>query len=428
MPAKKPTSFFPAAARPTTVKPSSTQPKPGASEQAEIEQAIHVLTPQTVSFQDIPLDRIRPNPFQARTDFGTEESEEEIEELAQSIREHTFVSVLFVRSDPTDDGYFQLAYGERRWRAARLAGLGAIPCRIATYSDEQMEDIGLIENMQRKALNPIDEALALQRKLNRINPKTGKLFSIRSLADHLGVKKHRIEEPLRLCDIPPDCADMVRKRPDTVRVAFEIAKLPTSELRKPLIDRVVAHEVNTKDVMYLVDQLIDEQQRGRAQAEVIQTKGENGSKSQGGLLLPSLSQGVVDTSKDKAAESEVKGAVLPATDQQQASSYPVERTPIPIPTSEQRSPSTASAEPPIVASVPVVPSVVSVPAHSTPSLDQRLQEKKVNEDSKAILATIKRWSVWAEQGTYDKGLLRDHVERWITELQNVNKLLQHAEE
>src|SRR5437660_8320565 len=113
--AKKNTSFFPTAAKnapgaKTTKAQSKAQPKqeeeptsaappsPVKRDQAEIEQVIeqHVLTPQMVSFQEIPLDRIRPNPFQARADSDTEESEEDIEELAQSIREHGFVSVLLV--------------------------------------------------------------------------------------------------------------------------------------------------------------------------------------------------------------------------------------------------------------------------------------------------------------------------------------------
>ena len=379
--AKKPASFFPATtAKVTGVRPPSSTAR--ADEQAEIEQAVHVLTPQVVSFQDLPIERIRPNPFQARTDFDTEESAGDIAELAQSIREHGFVSVLFVRPD-SEEGYFQLAYGERRWRAAKLAGLEAIPCRIASYSDEQMEDIGLIENIQRKALNPVDEALALQRKLSRTNPKTGKPFSIRTLADHLGVKKHRIEEPLRLCDIPPDCVNLVRKRPDTMRTAFEIAKLPTVELRQPLINRVIVHEINTKEVIYLVNQFLDEQQqvsRAPSPQETSSALPENTSSEEKKEDHP---QGNLNQDEIGAPDGPPRGSVaqeqteqagkrpsLPVCDEP-----PVEERLIPplgdgqVSVGRGNSPTQSSGEEPIPPAL---------------SLEQRLLEKRVREDAKVV--------------------------------------------
>lgn len=429
--AKKPTTFFPPATKVVSSKAPSPKAVPVERDDAEIEQAMHVLTPQTLSFQDIPTDRLRPNPFQARSDFDTEESRQEIEELAQSIREHGFVSVLFVRPD-REDGYFQLAYGERRWRAAKLLGLDALPCRISTYTDEQMEDIGLIENIQRKALNPVDEALALQRKLERINPKTGKPFSIRSLADHLGVKKHRIEEPLRLCTIPADCTMMVRKRPDTVRVAFEIAKLPTVEAREPLISKVLEREVNTKEVMYLVEQLLSEQQRSTIQQTPSDTtelisSGERSTHDLPGSLMaaPPLPQDTivvtplahtyqktVETPKGKM-EEKAERSTDEAIPQQQVISATVL-------TDKQASLSVGVAP----ASSPFVEHREQTTTHSTASLEQRLQEKRIIEDSKRVLLTLRRWSVWVEDGTYEKSLLVDHVRQWMVELEHLNECLQ----
>src|SRR5437763_14258791 len=115
----------------------------------------------------MPLDRISAKPFQARKDLTTAESDEYIRELAEAIREHGFISVLFVRPDPALDGYFQLAYGERRWRAAHLvSSLPALPCRIAAYTDEQLEGTGPLVNKQRKAPNPGGEATPPQRKMS----------------------------------------------------------------------------------------------------------------------------------------------------------------------------------------------------------------------------------------------------------------------
>lgn len=448
--AKKNMSFFPTAARnapgvkTTKAQSLNAQPKqeeeptpavplsPVKRDQVEIEQVIeqHVLTPQTVSFQEIPLERIRPNPFQARADFDTEESKEDIEELAQSIREHGFVSVLLVRPDPSEDGYFQLAYGERRWRAAKLVtGLDAVPCRIASYTDEQMEDIGLIENIQRKALNPMDEALALQRKMGRIDPRTGKTYSIRGLADHLGLKKHRIEEPLRLCEIPVDVQAMVRKRADTVRVAYEIAKLPTPDLRRQLIDKVLEHGVNTRDIIYLVNQLLEEaQQRDKVQPAnlpptteqiVPHVEEDNSLRSQGEFVADSFA-----TSDAIAAKSPFVSVATFET----VVSPTILETPTASAAKEQLSehPGTSSTKFSVAIPAPVTPRTVSSQVNLSVSLDQRLQEKRINEDSKSVLATIKRWSSWVKEGTHDKALLRDHVGRWKVELEDLEDSLQFS--
>lgn len=390
--AKKTGPFFPAPA--STTAPFHQKQRASSSslrtaEQTEVEQTIgqHVLIPQTVSFQDIPLERIRPNPFQARQDVGTQESEEDIKELAQSIREHGFISVLFVRPDPSEEGYFQLAYGERRWRAAReVEQLRAVPCRVAVYTDDQMEDIGLIENMQRKALNPIDEALALQKKLGRIDLKTGKRFSIRSLADHLGVKKHRVEEPLRLCEIPPDVQAMVRKRSDTVRVAFEIAKLPTAELRQPLINLVLEKEANTKDIIYLVEQT-------RA------------------LLHPSHSATQTHPVHPPLVSAEQEAAPLsrhPDAHKQQMSPHPFEEG------QREKNPGEVSGYPDTSSGETAKKSVPS--ASPSAEVQKLLREKDVAKDAKSIYAIMRRWSQWIEAETHEKALLHHHITQWLTEL------------
>ncbi len=125
----------------------------------------HFVQPSPVAqFQEISIDRLRPNPFQPRQEFN----QEDLDELKVSIQQNGFISILFVRPDPSEENVFQLAYGERRWRAAQLAGLLVIPCKIEELSDEQMEDIALIENIQRKDLNPLDEAQAFAKKLEKI--------------------------------------------------------------------------------------------------------------------------------------------------------------------------------------------------------------------------------------------------------------------
>ena len=124
--------------------------------------------------RDLPVERIDPNPFQARRDFS------DIDELAQTIRVQGFTSRLRVRPHPDQASRFQLVYGERRLRAAIVAGLTRVPVEIIAHSDDELIEIGLAENIQRQDLTPIEEAQGLQALLER------RSYSQRMLADRLG--------------------------------------------------------------------------------------------------------------------------------------------------------------------------------------------------------------------------------------------------
>ncbi len=100
--------------------------------------------------RDLPLDRIDPNPFQARRSFVA------IDELAAAIKQQGFISRLRVRPHAEVPDRFQLVYGERRLRAAIAAGLEHVPVEIVTTSDQQMMEIGLLENVQRADLQPLE--------------------------------------------------------------------------------------------------------------------------------------------------------------------------------------------------------------------------------------------------------------------------------
>ena len=193
---------------------------------------------------DIELARIRPNPFQARHTFTG------LEELAAAIRVHGFTTRLRVRRDPREKGMFQLVYGERRLRAAQLAGLDAVPCDVAEHSDEELLEIGLVENIQRRDLDPLEEAEAVQ----RIVEERG--YSIRRLAERIGKDKGYVENRLALLRVPPDVQELVAQRPDTIRVARILAQLPTAELRRPLIEGVANGALNQQDVIARVRALL----------------------------------------------------------------------------------------------------------------------------------------------------------------------------
>ena len=199
-----------------------------------------LIAPRQVAVQDLPIDLIQPNPYQARQHFDN------IEELALAIREQGFVSRLRVRPLPGDEQAFQLVFGERRLRAARMAGLTTIPCEIAQHSDEELIEIGLAENIQRRDLTPLEEAQAFRIFIDHRG------YSIRKLAERIGKDKSYIEDRLKLLTIPADVQEMVELRHDSVQAAREIAKIDSPEKRQSLIEGVIKGELTKADVREIV--------------------------------------------------------------------------------------------------------------------------------------------------------------------------------
>jgi ParB family chromosome partitioning protein len=212
-----------------------------------------LIQPARTVQRNVPIERIRPNPFQARRTFTG------IDELAKAIRAHGFISRLRVRPDPLDAGYFQLVYGERRWRAAKIAGLDEIPCEIAEHSDPELLEIGLLENIQREDLDPLEEARAFRIFIDQHG------YTVRSLAERISKSKGYVDNRLALLRAPEDVQQMVAERPDTVASARLIAQVPTAEGRRPLIEGLTKGALAAKDVRDLLrDARTDTEQDGEA--------------------------------------------------------------------------------------------------------------------------------------------------------------------
>ncbi len=207
---------------------------------ARMREVAAVLAPKRLVIQEVGEERIMPNPFQARRTFG------DLEDLANSIRVHGFTTRLRIRPEADRPGYFQLVYGERRLRAARLAGLREIPCEIADHSNDEMIEIGLAENIQRQDLAPLEEAQAFQLFISERG------YSIRRLAERIGKDKSYVEDRVALLRMPADVQQLISDRPDSLRMAREIAKLPTSDDRRPLIEAVLTGQLATSDVRAIV--------------------------------------------------------------------------------------------------------------------------------------------------------------------------------
>ncbi|MEO7118537.1 MAG: ParB/RepB/Spo0J family partition protein, partial [Candidatus Limnocylindrales bacterium] len=191
--------------------------------------------------RNVPLDRISPNPNQPRLTFD----EATLQELAASVVEHGVLQPILVR--PADDGRYQLIAGERRWRAARIAGLREIPALIEQIDDETALEIALIENLQREDLSPLDEAIMYERMT------TDHGYSVRKLAQKLGKDKGYIENRLRLADAPSEIKQLVSLRKDSISHAYELLKVDDPKKRRRLAEQVARGELTLIKLREKVD-------------------------------------------------------------------------------------------------------------------------------------------------------------------------------
>jgi ParB family chromosome partitioning protein len=150
----------------------------------------------TAGLAEIPVDQIDANPFQPRRAF----SEDKLKELADSIRSSGLVQPVLLRRA---DGRYQLIAGERRWRAARQAGLTVIPAVVREIGDRDALELALTENLLREDLNPLEAAqgyAALQQKHG---------LSHEEIAEHLGLDRSTVTNTLRLLRLPPEVQQMI---------------------------------------------------------------------------------------------------------------------------------------------------------------------------------------------------------------------------
>lgn len=192
----------------------------------------------SVEIRDLPVEQIQPNPFQPRQNF----SRDGLKELASAVRTQGFYGHLLVRPHQHE---YQLAYGERRLRAAKLAGLATVPVQIRELSDNEMMEIALTENVLRENLNPTEEArgyLQLQEAMG---------YSVRQIAERIGKSKSYVATLLSLLRYP-EIEEAVRTADIPVRTAEELAKIKDDTLRKRYLAQVIAGKLNREQLITLL--------------------------------------------------------------------------------------------------------------------------------------------------------------------------------
>ena len=150
-------------------------------------------------YQLLPIYKVEPNPNQPRQDFD----EEELQNLSDSIAEHGVVQPLTVRQ--LSSGYYQIIAGERRWRAARMAGLSDIPAVIIEADDKKAMELALIENLQRQDLNPVEDALGYQSLIQEYG------LTQEEAAKRVGKSRPAVANALRLLGLCPEVMEYLRR-------------------------------------------------------------------------------------------------------------------------------------------------------------------------------------------------------------------------
>jgi len=206
------------------------------SEERELSPSvISLLAPEgstSLGVRHVPIDRIEPNPENPRLLF----EESALAELASSIREHGVLQPILVR--PAGRDHYQLVAGERRWRAASLAGLLTVPALIEELDDDAALEIAMIENLQREDLSPLEEANMYEKMVTEHG------YSIRKLAQKLGKDKGYLENRLRLADAPEEIRALVSVRKDTISHAYELMKVQDPKKRKRLAAQVASGQLS----------------------------------------------------------------------------------------------------------------------------------------------------------------------------------------
>ncbi|MDX2061784.1 MAG: ParB/RepB/Spo0J family partition protein [Bacteroidia bacterium] len=204
---------------------------------------------------DIPIGQIETNPYQPRVEFA----QEQLEELAESIRTQGIIQPITVRM--LAPGQYQLISGERRLRASKLAGLETVPAYIRTANDEQLLEWALIENIQREDLNPVEVALAYKRLTDELG------IVMEELGERVGKKRATVNNYLRLLKLPPEIQRALQQEVLGMGHARALITVEDPALQLGLFKEIVAKGLSVRQV----EELVRKQQPEKAKAPKAKT-------------------------------------------------------------------------------------------------------------------------------------------------------------
>lgn len=188
---------------------------------------------------EIDIEAIDPGPMQPRTRFD----EQALSQLADSIKSHGIVQPILVR---LRGARYEVVAGERRWRAAKLAGLTKIPAVVRNVADEDLLEIALVENLQREDLNPIEEAHAYKKLIENVG------LTQESLATRVGRDRSYITNYLRLLKLPDDIQELVKEKRLSTGHARTILGLSHVDLQRRVARQIISNDLSVRATEALV--------------------------------------------------------------------------------------------------------------------------------------------------------------------------------
>jgi ParB family transcriptional regulator, chromosome partitioning protein len=198
--------------------------------------AVAVEHPLEGSVQLLPIEQVKPNPDQPRRDFD----QEALLELAQSIERDGIIQPLLARK--MGPGEYQIIAGERRWRAAGIAGLKTVPVIVRTADDQQVLELAIIENIQREDLNPIELAVAFQRMATELS------LSHEQIGQKTGKQRTTITNAVRLLQLPGDLQQLIAANKLSSGHARALLKFEDEQLQRQIAQRCVAEGWSVRQI------------------------------------------------------------------------------------------------------------------------------------------------------------------------------------
>jgi ParB family chromosome partitioning protein len=186
---------------------------------------------------ELKIKEIRPNPYQPRKEFD----EQGLKELADSIKENGVFQPILVRKRKTGSGY-ELVAGERRLRASKLAGKDSIPAIIVDFNDQQMMEISLLENIQRKDLTPIEEAQAYDQLIRKLG------YTQEQLSKRIGKSRSNVTNMLRLLNLPSEVKKLVNEGKLTYTQARALLAVEDEDRMVELAKQTVSEGLSVKEL------------------------------------------------------------------------------------------------------------------------------------------------------------------------------------
>ena len=191
----------------------------------------------------LPLQKVEPNPLQPRKEFDPES----LQALADSLTEHGMIQPLTVRA--AENGYYQIIAGERRWRAARLAGLEEVPVLVIEADDRKVMELALVENLQREDLNPMEEAQGFRTLMEEYG------LTQEETAKRVGKSRSAVANALRLLSLDERIASLVRDGTLSPGHARALLSLKSERLQQQAAQRIISLQLSVRQAETLCHNL-----------------------------------------------------------------------------------------------------------------------------------------------------------------------------